>query len=191
MRLRALLLTAVPLCAFIAACGGGDSPAQTQAADTPVPTATPYAVTPAPIIVAGASNPGGTTTSREISYVVEAGDTLLGLASRYDTTVEAIMRRNNLVSASDLKIGQQLIIPSGTSTVATPAPTAAAGATATPRPSGTTTVGQTYEVQSGDLAGAIAVRFGITLEQLAAANNRSVASLDQLQIGEKLVIPGR
>lgn len=192
MRLRALLLTTAPLLMLSVACGDDDGPTQSPATGTAIGTATPYAVTPTPIIVTGANNGGG-TTSKEIKYVVVSGDTLLGLATRYDTTVEAIMKRNNLVSASELKVGQELIISSGTSSVATPGPTASKTPTpaATARPSGTASAGQTYEVKSGDLAGAIAARFGITLEQLAAANNRSVASLDQLQVGDQLVIPGR
>jgi LysM repeat protein len=185
MRLRALLLV-VPLAALLVACGGNDTPPESDASSTPVPTATPYDVTPTPIIVSGISATGGGASGQEITYTVESGDTLLVLAARYDTTVEAIMRRNNLASAADLQVGQQLIIPRGTSSVATPAATARpASPGATAAPGG----GRTYEVKSGDLAGSIAAQFGVSLDQLAAANHRSVESLDQLQVGETLVIP--
>jgi len=189
MPLPRLLLVFTPLLVLLAACGDDDTLLRPEAASTPVPTATPYAVTPTPIIVTGPSGGGAGGAAGEVTYVVESGDTLLVLATRYDTTVEAIMTRNNLASASDLQVGQQLIIPSGRSSVATPP--AGAGVTATP---GATTVpgtgGETYEVESGDLAGSIAAQFGITLEELAAANNRSVESLDELQVGETLIIPG-
>jgi len=216
MRRIALPLTAV-LISLAVACGGDDGILKPETSTTPVATATPYIVLPNVIMVSGSGSGGsnggggsgtGTTgggSTSEIRYVVQSGDTLIGLATRYDTTVEAIMTRNNIASASDLRAGQELFIPSGQSTVATPTatpvrtPTApAATATATARATGTaaataTATGgqQRYTVQSGDLAGAIAVRFGVTLDQLASANNRSVASLDELSIGDVLIIPAR
>jgi lysozyme len=182
MRLPALLLTAAPLLALLAACGDDGSPAETPESNQPVVSATPYDVTPTPIIVTGSGSSSGVAGGQEISYTVESGDTLLALATRFDTTVEAIMRRNDLESASDLNIGQQLIIPRGTSSVASPAGTTAATA-------GNGAARRTYQVQNGDLAGSIAAQFGITLDELAEANNRTVESLDQLTVGEELVIP--
>lgn len=186
MRLRSLLLIAAPLLALLAACGDDDSPTETPGPDEPVASATPYEVTPTPIIVSGSGTTGGSNSGdrEEVSYTVEAGDTLLALATRFDTTVEAIMMRNDIESASDLNVGQQLLIPSGRSSVS-PAP----GATATAPAGGGSASGDTYEVQSGDLAGSIAAQFGITLEQLAEANNRTVESLDALEVGEELSIP--
>lgn len=189
------------LVAFVAGCGGGGNGGATGEDEEtgPIRSATPYAVMPTPFIVTGAtgntsssSGSGGTTTTGDVSYVVVSGDTLFALATKYDTTVEAIMTKNGLTSASDLRVGQQLTITRGSSSVATATPnktaTAAASPAATVKP--TTTAGRTYTVVNGDLAGAIASRFSVTLEQLAAANNRSVASLDALQIGEVLNIPG-
>lgn len=45
-----------------------------------------------------------------ITYTVVAGDTLWLLAQRFNTTVDAIKRLNNLTS-NNLRIGQQLLIP--------------------------------------------------------------------------------
>jgi LysM repeat protein len=44
------------------------------------------------------------------TYRVKAGDTLVGIAATYGTTVGAIQELNSL-SGSDLKIGQLLKIP--------------------------------------------------------------------------------
>lgn len=44
------------------------------------------------------------------SYVVQPGDTLSGIAKRYNTTVEALMRQNGLTN-SHINVGQTLIIP--------------------------------------------------------------------------------
>jgi DNA-binding beta-propeller fold protein YncE len=78
--------------------------------------------------------------------------------------------------------------PGPAATAPAAAPTAAAPtATATATPAGRLV----YVVVAGDNAATIAQRFGITLEQLAAANNRSVAAIASLQIGDRLVIPAR
>ncbi len=207
MRQRFLLLTTVPLLALLIACGDDDSPEATSGDNEPVTSATPYVVMPTPIIVQGTQSAGGSTpggSQQEIRYTVESGDTLLALATRFDTTVEAIMTRNDIASASDLQVGQELLIPRGASSAATPPaqPTATTtgppAATTTPRaattatPAGGTATagdGETYEVQSGDLAGSIAAQFGITIEELAEANNRTVESLDELAVGDELIIP--
>lgn len=218
MRLS-VLFAAAALLTLTVACGDDDGILKPDESGTPIATATPYAVQPNVVIVngsggtsttgtttggsgTGGSATGGGQTGGEVRYVVQAGDTLIALAGRYATTVEAIMTRNNIASASDLRAGQEIVIPSGQSTVATPAATAtatrtataAATATARATPAATSTPGggqQRYTVQSGDLAGSIAARFGVTLEQLAAANSRTVQSLDQLSIGDVLIIPGR
>lgn len=46
-------------------------------------------------------------------YVVQAGDTLLGIAQRYTTTVAALVTVNNLANPNFIFIGQQLRIPTG------------------------------------------------------------------------------
>ncbi len=59
----------------------------------PTPTFTPEP-TPTPVI-----------------YVIEAGDTLFGVALEYGVSVEAIQKVNGLENANRLSIGQELIIP--------------------------------------------------------------------------------
>jgi LysM repeat protein len=48
-----------------------------------------------------------------------------------------------------------------------------------------------YTVEPGDSAYAIALRFGITVEELAAANDMTVAEIADLSVGQKLIIPQR
>jgi len=68
----------------------------------------------------------------------------------------------------------------------TPTPTAATPiATPTPAPEPQST----YLVKSGDTGLDIALRFGVTLEALAAANNMTEKDLDVLAIGQQLRIP--
>lgn len=121
------------------ACGGTSPPASVPAQSASViRTATPYAHPPQPIIVDPSGAVAGNQPNfRELTYRIEAGDTLLAIALRFDTTVEAIIRRNTLTNASDLKIGQDLIIPTNAVVVATAVPTATAAAAArTPTPVG-------------------------------------------------------
>jgi LysM repeat protein len=61
----------------------------------------------------------GTTQDRGIlstnqEYVVQTGDTLSQIARRFNTTVDAIVRANNLSNPNSLSVGQRLVIPSGT-----------------------------------------------------------------------------
>ena len=172
---------------LVAACGGGgddDAGAPAPGAITndgqPVPTATPYARVPEPTIVSVVV--AGAPASSEVTYLVEAGDTLSGIAERFETTVDAIMAQNELSDPTLIFVGQELTIPAGeVLAAAAPAP----GDGATPSQSGL----DTYEVQPGDTALAIAFQFDVTLEELAVANGTSIDALNNLQVGDTLVIP--
>lgn len=48
-----------------------------------------------------------------VTHVVAAGDTLWAIATRYGTTVEAVVRENGLPNADALALGQRLRIPGG------------------------------------------------------------------------------
>lgn len=58
----------------------------------------------------------------EITYVVKPGDTLSDIAFKHDSSVEAIMRANNLSNADLLYAGQKLIIPLGIALTPSPTP---------------------------------------------------------------------
>lgn len=201
------------LSAVVLACSNGSTP-QPVPANSPVTitTATPYAQPPQPTIVNSSGLTAGaspTPTTRDVTYKMEAGDTLLALASRFGSSVEAIMKRNNLSSPTELKIGQEIVIPTNSTILATTTPTATATpsatatASATPRPTATATSVATatatastppsiltvYTVQKGDNSFDIAGKFGVSVEDLAAANGKTVAQLAAIQIGDQLNIP--
>jgi len=71
----------------------------------PVPTPVP-GVTPTP-----SPTPLPTAPPPQRIHVVAEGDTLLYIAAKYKTTVEAIMRANNLDDPHTIGVGQKLIIP--------------------------------------------------------------------------------
>ncbi|WP_422123835.1 LysM peptidoglycan-binding domain-containing protein [Planococcus sp. X10-3] len=103
------------------------------------------------------------------SYTVKAGDTLYGIAQRFNTTVARLAAANNIPNVNFLRIGQVLIIP-GTST--------------TPPPATSTK----YTVKAGDTLYAIAQRYNTTVARIAAANN--LPNVNLLRIGQVLIIPG-
>ena len=77
--------------------------------------------------------------------------------------------------------------PAALQAAAAPAPVQ----TATPAPeSGPTVIvqQQTYVIQSGDTLYGIALSFGVTMEDLAAANG--ITDVDFISLGQELIIPG-
>jgi LysM repeat protein len=174
--------------ALVAACGGGGDDDDGDAPDatpTTIPTATPFAVVPAPTIVAGV---GAAPAPRgEVTYVVEAGDTLSAIAERFETTVEAIMAANELTNPNDVFVDQELTIPGDDDVVIAATPTA----TATPEPGsdGGTAGVTSYVVQPGDSALAIANAFGVTLSALAEANDTTEEALNDINVGDELTLP--
>ncbi len=182
---------------LLAACSGGSNsaletvgtPSATTADGAAIPTATPYARIPEPTIVSGAV--GGALSTSQISYLVEAGDTLSAIAERFDTTDEDIMAENGLTDTV-IFVGQTLLIPSGSALASnTPAPPAddSDADTATDDASADDSGLTEYEVQPGDSALAIAFRFDVTIDALAAANGTTFEGLDNLQVGDVLFIP--
>ena len=165
----------------LAACGGSGDRVDLSK----VPTATLPAELPEPIIV-GAPVPGGGGRT----YTIEAGDTLSAVAEQFDVSVEALMEANEIEDPTRLEVGQVLVIPGAAPSGPFPTPVSPE-ATPTLRPGGLTPGPEesTYVVQSGDNASAIAERFGITLEELAAVNGVTIDELRALEVGQVLVIP--
>ncbi len=83
--------------------------------------------------------------------VVRWGDTLFSIATRYNTTVDALVSANHLPNANFIFVGQRLIIRDS-------APT--------PRPA----TNSIYVVRAGDTLFSIAVRNGTTINALMLAN---------------------
>jgi nucleoid-associated protein YgaU len=93
--------------------GGSPSPRASLTASphpSPKPSPTP-AASGSPSPSQGASTPKPSPTAKARTYTVKAGDTLSGIASRFHTTVKAIVQLNGLKSPYVLHPGQVLKLP--------------------------------------------------------------------------------
>ncbi len=100
------------------------------------------------------------------TYIVQSGDTLFSIATRYHTTVAAIKELNGLKNDTIL-VGQRLFIPDSTTS-----PPAAASA---------------YIVEPGDTVYRIALRFGTTARALQDLNG--IPNPNLIAVGQALAIP--
>ena len=96
-----------------AACGGGGGGGSET--ETPGASTQATASNTATQDVAGAKTTTAATTptvaTQPDSYTVVAGDTLGEIATRLNTTVEALVTENGLADANQIYVGQVLKIP--------------------------------------------------------------------------------
>ncbi|WP_337186136.1 LysM peptidoglycan-binding domain-containing M23 family metallopeptidase [Phenylobacterium sp.] len=129
-------------------------------------------------VAARAQGRGGPAT-----YTVRSGDTLAGIAQRLGTDVQALARANGLSSPYRIRPGQVLRNPNAAS------PAARARPAERPAQAPTPGAGESYRVQPGDTLFGLAVRFGVTVDAIRAANGMSDGA--QLMAGRTLRIPGQ
>lgn len=99
-------------------------------------------------------------------YTVKAGDTLWSIAKMYNTTVEELMRLNNL-NSDLINIGKVLNVPTAINST-------------------TSMNSNAYIVKAGDTLWNIAKRYNTTVENLMMLNN---LTSDVIMIGQRLTLP--
>lgn len=110
-------------------------------------------------------------------YRIKSGDTLYALAKHYGVSVKSILNYNEGLRAETLKIGKTILIP------ALKAVEMYAGKNAT-------TAGDftgSHSIQQGDTLWSLALKYSVSVEQLAEQNNLSVNSV--LKLGHTLKVP--
>ncbi|WP_299449331.1 LysM peptidoglycan-binding domain-containing protein [uncultured Serinicoccus sp.] len=125
-------------------------------------------------------------TQKDTRHTVAPGDTVYDLAARYDVSARAIVRANDLPDGGRwIMPGTTLRIPSGAGAApSAPAPAPdSSSAPATKAPSqGTVTV------RPGDTLSHLAVRHGVSIKDLVAAN--AIANSRLIYPGQVLRLPG-
>ena len=196
--------------------GGGGLPSSTGGRSGTIPTATPPAQLPDPILLgssSGATGPSG-AASPGTTYTVQQGDTLGTIATHFKVPaaqqaqwISDVLRLNGLADARLLQAGQVLNLPGVPAAAATPAtsPTGGSGSqpTATlpsgaPTPKATAAAtgssagsGDTYTVVDGDTPYGIADKFCVAsaapwVNELLALNNLDASNI---RIGQVLQLP--
>lgn len=94
------------------------------------------------------------------SYTVRSGDTISGIAQRFDLSMDTVISFNNIQDARSLSVGTILTIPNSS--------------------------GLKYRVKRGDYLGGIADKFGVGLNELLDWNNLETSVIVP---GQELFIP--
>lgn len=122
-----------------------------------------------------------TTTNTEASaasYTVKSGDTLSGIASQYNTTVNQIVSLNQLSNPNLIYVGQVLKLKNSQTTNSSSSSSSSSSTAAT-------TVG-TYTVKAGDTLSVIASRYSTSSSTLASLNSLSNPNL--IYVGQVLKV---
>lgn len=96
----------------------------------------------------------------EIAYTVKSGDTLSGIASKYDTTYQKLAEYNNIKNPNIIYVGQVIKIPTTENTPVT------------------------YTIKKGDTLSGIAKKYNTTVEKLVELNN--IKDADKIYVGQKI-----
>ncbi|WP_195926937.1 phage tail tip lysozyme [Sarcina ventriculi] len=114
------------------------------------------------------SNTPSSSTTPEITYTVESGDTLTGIAEEYGVTIAELQAWNNISNPNNIYVGEVLKIYTN----------------------GSDDSGDggsiSYTVQSGDTLSGIAEEYGVTVAELQAWNN--ISNPNDIYAGEILKI---
>ena len=114
------------------------------------------------------SNTPSSSTTPEITYTVESGDTLTGIAEEYGVTIAELQAWNNISNPNNIYVGEVLKIYTN----------------------GSDDSGDggsiSYTVQSGDTLSGIAEEYGVTVAELQAWNN--ISNPNDIYTGEVLKI---
>lgn len=170
----------------------------TQPTQPVQPSQQPQASQPqasAPAQTTNSNSSSSSNQSVQRSYTVKSGDTLSGIASRYNTSYTQLAYINHIANPNRIYVGQVLQLDANSTitnsqTTPTPAP-----APSTPTNSGhatnnnsTATVSSTYTVKSGDTLSAIASRYGVSYQQLAQTNG--IANPNRIYVGQVIRVNG-
>ena len=167
------------------------APQGTEAADQPTASA-PAGGTPEAAVPTATTAVGGETTEQPtaepaptqqvpegpgVYHVVQRGETLFSIATRYGTTVDVIVQANNLANPQMIYVGQKLLIPTSEG---------AAPPAAQPPSTGCRIK---HTVKAGEWVWQIARDYGVSPYDVLAANGLTIHTGRTIQPGTVLCIP--
>ncbi len=124
---------------------------------------------------------------RWASHRVRRGETLSKIASSYRTSVSAIMEANRLRSRNRLRVGQELVIPTGRSSGKNAPQYTTEVARSSGKRSASKIATATHTVRRGDTLSTIAQRYGTSTAQLRRLNRIG----RHIYPGQRLRVPAR
>ena len=130
-----------------------------------------------------AASAASTPSAAPRTWLVEPGDTLIKIASRFGLSLDTLVELNPQIDPDLLYVGAEITLSSG---AAEPGRRAVTAGAAAPQALPRTTDGVQYVVQAGDYATGIAETYGVTLADLQEANGDSLAVV---RVGQVLRIP--
>lgn len=122
-------------------------------------------ISPAPVAQPNAN----VVCGQRVTHVVQPGETLFRIATRYDSTAWSIARINRIANVRRVSVGKQLVV-----------------VTCDKRGGAVPGGGRRYVVRAGDTLYRIGVRYGTTAEQIRLTNGLAGYSIWP---GQVLVIP--
>ena len=123
-----------------------------------------------------------TLTASADTYTVKPGDTLTGIASKYNTTIPALVALNHIENVDYIRVNQTIEIAQQTKTD-TPQPQQSN----TPQTENTTaTPAVIYTVKAGDTLSLIASQQGVTVAEII--KNSALTNANLIYVGQKLTI---
>ena len=117
-----------------------------------------------------------------IYHTIAKGEGLYGIARKYGTTVDNILKWNNLSNPDKIAAGQKLKIRNSKATAAPEKP----AETVQPAPAPTATSTIYHTVQKGESLGRIAEKYNTTVQKIMQWNN--ISNPDKITEGQKLKI---
>ena len=106
----------------------------------------------------------GIVAAQDVTYIVQPGDTITGIARAFNVEPEAILIRNNIIDPNSIRRGQTLLIPTGALTIPL-----------------------SHVVQPGENLTDIAIRYHTTVDALVATNQLGNAA--RIVPGQVLTLP--
>ncbi|OYQ33031.1 hypothetical protein CHU92_14015 [Flavobacterium cyanobacteriorum] len=135
-------------------------------------------------------SPVAESKPENVNHEVKPGETLSGLAKKYNTTIAEITSANSKMLKRGLQAGQVLVIPAthGEGPSAVPQVHVLASQKSEVAEMPVTDNPETHYVKPGETLHSLARKYGLTVAEITAANEKLLKR--GLQAGQTLVIPG-